>query len=88
MDWFNALMTLTPIHNLEDPVKANVKGDKVTKFAVSNWAVYTNTNALLVNARESHHIYTGKFKPLLPQDINKMLSIYIIGGLTPSLQLE
>ena len=76
MDWFNALMPLTPSHNLEDPVKANVKGNKVTKFSVTNWAAYTNTKALLVDVGESRHIYAGKFKPLAPEDINKIPGVY------------
>ncbi len=36
MDWFTAFMPLTPDANLEDPAIANMKGDKTTKFAVSN----------------------------------------------------
>ena len=37
MDWFTAFMPLTPDANLEDAAVANVKGDRTTKFAVSNW---------------------------------------------------
>ena len=81
-------MPLTPKHNIEDPVKANVKGDKETKFAISNWAAYTNTKALLINAGESHHIYAGRFKPFTPLSINKMLGVYIINGHAPSPQLK
>ena len=88
MDWFNALIPLTPKHNLKDPVKANVNGDKEIKFAFSNWVVYPNTKALLDNVGEFHHIYAGRFKSLTPLNINKMLGIYIIDGLAPSPQLK
>jgi hypothetical protein len=44
MDWFTAFMPLMPKDNLEDPSVANVKGDRRTKFAVSNWTAYSNTN--------------------------------------------
>jgi hypothetical protein len=50
MDWFTAFMPLTPDAHLEDPAVANVKGDKTTKFAVSNWTTYSNTKAMLNNA--------------------------------------
>ena len=36
MDWFNALLSMSPKDNRKDPLKANVKGDRRTKFAVSN----------------------------------------------------
>ena len=52
MDWFNALMPLTPTNNIEDAAAANVKGDRRTKFDMSNWAAYLNTKALLANAEE------------------------------------
>ena len=88
MDWFNALMTLTPSDNIEDGAAANVKGDKRTKFTMSNWAEYSNTTSLLVNAGEVEHIYAGKYKPLTPADINKVIGVYIIDELAPLSQLE
>ena len=42
MNWFNALLPMTPKDNLEDPSKASVKGNRRTKFGVSNWSAYTN----------------------------------------------
>jgi hypothetical protein len=39
MDWFTAFMPMTPDMNWEDAAAANVKGDRTTKFAVSNWMV-------------------------------------------------
>ena len=32
MDWFSAFMPLTPDVNVEDPVIANMKGDRTTKL--------------------------------------------------------
>ena len=61
MDWFNALMPMRPEDNLEDPAVANVKGDKRSKFSVSNFAAYSNTKATMVNAGEKGHIFEGKY---------------------------
>ena len=60
MDWFTAFMPLTPDANLEDLAIANMKGDKTTKFAVSNWTAYLNTKAMLNNSGEEGHIFAGK----------------------------
>ena len=87
MDWFSALMPMTPAMNQEDPAEANVKGDKTTVFAVSNWTAYSNTKAIMCNAGEPGSIYAGKFKPFKNEDISAMLGMYIIDGLTPSPQL-
>jgi len=87
MDWFTALMPMTPEDNLEDPSVANVKGDHRTKFAVSNWTAYSNTKAMLCNAGDEGHIFAGKHCPFKNQDIMTMLGVYIIDGLAPSPQL-
>ena len=87
MNWLNSILPLTPADNLEDPAKANVKGDKATKFAVSNWAAYSNAKSLLVNAGEEGHIFAGKFKPFAPASINQMIGTYILDGLAPSPRL-
>ena len=87
MDWFTAFVPLTPDANLEDPAIANVKGDKTTKFAVSNWTAYSNTKAMLNNAGEEGHIFAGKHEPFTNRDIVAMLGVYIINGLAPSPQL-
>ena len=87
MDWFTAFMPLTPDAHLEDPAVANVKGDKTTKFAVSNWTTYSNTKAMLNNAGEEGHIFEGKYKLFTNKDIIAMLGVYIIDGLAPSPQL-
>jgi hypothetical protein len=59
MDWFTALLPLTPDDNKEDPSVVNVKGDCCPKFAVSNWTAYSNTKAMLYNAGEQGHIFAG-----------------------------
>ena len=87
MDWFNALMPMFPEDNLEDPLKANVKGDGVSKFSVSQWAAYSNTKATLANAGQKGHIFEGKFKPFTPHDIMKVIGVYVIDGLAPLPQL-
>jgi hypothetical protein len=87
MDWFTAFMPLTPDANKEDPAVANVKGDRTTKFAVSNWTAYSNTKAMLNNAGEEGHIFAGKHKPFTNREIVAMLGVYIIDGLAPSPQL-
>jgi hypothetical protein len=40
MDWFTAFMPMTPDMNREDLAAANAKGNRTTKFAVSNWMGY------------------------------------------------
>ena len=87
MDWFLALMLMTPTMNQEDPAAANVKGDKTTVFAVSNWTAYSNTKTIMCNAGEPGSIYAGRFKPFKNKDISAMLAVYIIDGLAPSPQL-
>jgi hypothetical protein len=87
--WFLALSPMTQAMNLEDPVAANVKGNKTIKFSVSvvNWTVYSNTKAMMCNAGEPGSIYLVKFKPFKNDDILAMISVYIIDGLVPSPQL-
>jgi hypothetical protein len=87
MDWFTAFMPLTPDANLDDPAIANVKGDRTTKFAISNWTAYSNTKAMMNNAGEEGHIFAGKHRPFTNKDIVVMLGVYIIDGLAPSPQL-
>jgi hypothetical protein len=87
MDWFTALVPLTPNDNKEDLSVANVKGDRRTKFALSNWTTYSNTKAMLCNAGEKGHIFAGKHCQFKNQDIVTMLGVYIIAGLEPSPQL-
>ena len=86
-DFWSALMPLTPKDNKEDTIKANVKGDRKTKFAVSNWTSYTNAKANLVNAGEEGHIFAGRYTPFTNLDINQILGTYIIDGVAPSPQL-
>ena len=87
MDWFNALLPMTPKDNLEDAAKANVKGDRTTKFSVSSWAAYTNSKAKLVNAGGKGQIFEGRWKDLEPEDVMQMMGVYIIDGLAPSPRL-
>ena len=87
-DWWTALMPLTPNDNIHSAKEANVKGNQTTKFAVSNWAAYTNAKASLVNAGDKGHIFEGKFKPLSSSDIFKMLGVYMLDGLSPTPRLE
>ena len=87
MDWFTAFMPLTPDANLEDAAVANVKGDRTTKFAVSNWTQYTNTKAMMAGAGQKGYVFAGKFKPFNNAEILQMLGVYIIDGLAPSHQL-
>lgn len=87
MDWFVAFMPLTADMNKEDPAKANVKGDGVSSFAISNWTQYSNTKAMIVGAGKKGCIFSGKFKPFKDEEILRMLGVYIIDGLAPSHQL-
>jgi hypothetical protein len=87
MDWFMAFMPLTPNMNHEDLRAANLKGDKTTKFAISNWTAYSNTKALMYNVGEPGYIFAGKFKQFKNKDILQMIGVYINDGLAPSLQL-
>jgi hypothetical protein len=87
MYWFTALMPLMTDDNKEVPSMANVKGDRRTKFAISNWTAHSNTNAMLNGAGEQGHIFAGKHRQFINQDIVTMLGVYIIDGLAPSPQL-
>ena len=87
MDWFTALMPMTPDDNKEDAVVTNVKGDNTTKFAVSNWMAYSNTKAMLCNVGKLGSIYSGKFKPFSTIDIMQMIGIFILDGIAPSPQV-
>ena len=57
MDWFNDMIPVTPEENLENPEVDNVKGDKNSKFLVSQWSAYSNAKASLTNAGEKGHIF-------------------------------
>ncbi len=87
MDWMNALLPMLPEHNLEDAKVANVKGDKKTKFSISNWTIYSNLKAVMCNAGQEGHIFADKFKSFENEDIFKMLGVYLLDGLSPSPQL-
>ena len=87
MDWFNALLPMTPKDNQEKAHKANVKGDRKSQFSVSNWAAYTNAKAKLVNAGKKGCIFEDRWKDLEPEDVMMMMGIYIIDGLAPSPKL-
>jgi hypothetical protein len=87
MDWFTALMLLTPNDNKEDLAVENVNGDRRTKLVVSNWTAYSNTKAMLNGAGEQGHIFAGKHNPFKNQDIIQMLGVYILDRLVSSLQL-
>jgi hypothetical protein len=68
-------MLLTPDMNREDPGVANVKGNKTTKFAISNWTAYSNMKGMICNAGEPGHIFAGKFKPFKNEDILQMIGV-------------
>ncbi len=87
MDRFTAVMPLTLDMNREDSRVANVKDDKTTKFAISNWTAYSNTKAIVCNTGKPGHIFAGKFKPFKNENILQMIGVYIIDGLAPSPQL-
>ena len=84
MDWFNALLTMTPEEKLENPAVANVKGEKKSKLLISTWSAYSNAKASLANAGDKGHIFESTFKPFTPEDIIKVMRVYIIDGLAPS----
>ena len=78
---------MTPQENLENMEEANVKGYKKSKLSVSQYYAYSNKKESLANAGEKGHKLEGKFKPFTPEDIMKMMGVYIIGGLSPSPRL-
>ena len=84
MDWFNSQCPLTQNDNIEDAAAANVTGDRKTIFSMSNWNVYTNTKAMLVNAGEPGCIYAGKYKPTTTGGMFKMIGAYVMDGLAPT----
>ena len=79
---------MTPVDNKECPKKANVTGDKKTKFSVSNWTKYSNMKAMAENAGEEGHIFEGKYRPFTTRGIMRMIGTYIMDGLAPSPRLE
>jgi hypothetical protein len=62
---------LTPEDNLEDPSVANVKGDRRTKFAVSNWEAWVLAENFSIDEQTTkcqgkceYKCWCGKFKQL------------------------
>jgi len=88
MDWSVAFMPQTLDDNKENPALANFKGDRTTKFAVSNWTASSNAKAVLIDAKQKGHIFAAKYKPFTNADIFQMLGVYIIDGIAPSPQLQ
>ena len=84
MDWYNALFSMTPQENLENMEEANVKGYKKSKLLISKWSAYSNAKKSLSNSEDKGHIFEGQFKPFTPEDIIKVMRVYIIDGLAPS----
>mmetsp|Transcript_14413 Transcript_14413/g.30257 ORF Transcript_14413/g.30257 Transcript_14413/m.30257 type:complete len:556 (-) Transcript_14413:739-2406(-) len=81
-DWVNALLPLTPSDNLESIEDVDVKGDKRTKFSVSNWTSYTNMKATI--AGERGHSVTGRWTNMTNDDVRRFLGVIILDGLNPS----
>ena len=81
LDWFNAVLPLTPDDNLEDVADIDVKGNGKSKFAISNWTAYTSSKAAICNAGEDGYIFAGKYKqskPLTTEEyIRKMIGTRI-----------
>ena len=69
-------------------MRANMKGDKEKKFAVLNWAAYSNSKATLFNTGQEEYIFKGTCKPFTQEVIYQMMGVYIINGLSPSPKLE
>ena len=88
MDWLCSILPMTPDANLYDAAGPNVKGDFKTKFAIANWAAYSNMKATMVNPDAGGHIFDGKHKCFDLADIMQMMGSYIIDGLAPSPQLQ
>ncbi len=74
---------MMPADNLEDAQLANVKGNKESKFTVSNWTFYSNLKAVMCNAGQEGHIFANKIQPFENSDIAKMLGVYVPDGLSP-----
>ena len=64
-----------------------MKGNKKSQFLVSQWSSYSNAKVSLTNTVEKGHIFEGKFKPFTPEEIMKVMGVYIIDGLPPSTRL-
>ena len=65
----------------------NVKGNKTSQFSVSQWSSYSNAKVSLTNTVEKGHIFEGKFKPFTPEEIIKVVRVYIFDVLAPSQRL-
>ena len=88
MDWFVLLMPITQKDNKESIRDINVTGDSKTTFAISNWTKYTSVKAKMADAGEPGHIFSGKYKPLTLNEIQRQLGIYILDGVSPTPQLN
>ena len=88
MDWFTAFMPLTPDMNRENPAKANVKGDGVSIFAVSNWTQYSNLKAQMVGAGKKGHILVGKYTPLMTWRYCRCLASISLMGFLQAINLS
>ena len=88
MDWFASIMPMTQKDNKYNANVANVKGDVMTKFSVSNWAAYSNTKVMMANVSANGHVFERKSKISKLHDIMKMLGVYILDSLMPLPQLH
>ena len=55
---------------------------------VAKWALFTNLKASIDNAGEEGGPYAGEYTSFSPQEIQRHLAIYILQGISPSLQVQ
>ena len=85
--WLNSLLLMTPEENLDNPAVDNVKGYKKSKLSLLQWSAYSIAKASLANAGEKGHIFESKLKSFIPEEITKVMGVYIIDGLAYSPRL-
>ena len=73
MDWFNALLPMTPKDNLEDPFKVKVS------CAELGHVLDNEMNNKKCMRKGAH--FTGKYRPFKKEDIMQIIGMYIIDGL-------
>ena len=59
-------------------------GDGRTKFAVSNWAIYTNVKGQMANAGEYGHPFAGRWSEFDNDKCRRFLGLIMLDGINPS----
>ena len=83
-DWFDIFLPLTPKDNFDEIGDVDVTGDGRTKFAVSNWTIYTNVKGQMANTGEYGNPFAGRWSEFDNEKCRRFLGLIMLDGLNPS----